>query len=207
MRTRMPIWFVAALLAVPSSAHALVVVGKQWFQPAATYGLTWPEINGVCGSGYCSGGSGKLAILNGWYWATNEDLQVLFEELILPGSIQFPTSTWVYGEVGSADIDAAIGPGAFAPSYLVDGGEIVGGFSRDLMPVEGFAYAPYLSDQFEPAAIDNAVLGGGGSFDSPFGAWLYRPVPEPSTLMLFVLGLIVLVLRRVVDAVSALVAR
>jgi hypothetical protein len=186
-----------AILSAPVSTHALVIGGKQWRQPVETYGLTWFEINSVCGSGYCLGGTGDLATLNGWNWASNEHLQALFEELILPDSIQFHTSTWVYGEIGSADIDAAIGPGAFAPSYLISGGEVVGGFSRDRMPVEGFAYAPYLVDLFDTAAIDNAVLGGGGSFDSPFGAWLYRPVPEPSALMLLAFGVLGVGLGRV----------
>ena len=54
-------------LAVATTAvHAEIIGDKDWRQLVDTAGLSNAQIQSVCGSGVCSGGTGALSTLNGW---------------------------------------------------------------------------------------------------------------------------------------------
>ncbi len=183
-----------------AEAATVVVAGREWRQLTDALNFTWNQVATVCNptTGACAGSLGATSF-DGWTWASNSDVQSLFEQLILPGTTQFPSSTSFFVALVSPDIDAAIGAAAFQPTNATGGAEIVLGWSRTLNPSQpGNAYAPFLIDYFSSA--DRADLGHFWSVTSARsdgGVWLYRTVPEPGSFMLAGLGLLGIgVMRR-----------
>jgi hypothetical protein len=193
------------LLAGPMVAQSasVIVGGKEWRQPADTFGSSWDDTAAICDptTGVCSG------TLSGWTWASNNDIQALFERLIRPGTTEFPTPTSNYSELNSVDIDTAFSPGYFDPTYHAFGVfEFVRGWSRTLavphVPGVAQAYSPYLQHYIgsEPAdqcllegegpplqCPDQAVLSEQRDTTQTFiggGVWLYRPAPPAQSLEL-----------------------
>lgn len=76
----------------------IYVDGKEWLQPDLFLGLKWNEINAVCPKGACSGIlNGR--VMDGWTWASVEDITTLFNYYITRGT---PGSgTWSFAEVNS----------------------------------------------------------------------------------------------------------
>jgi len=202
------------LLAGPMTAQAVGVVvgGIEWRQLTETRGLSYNMVATVCSTadGVCSGNIGATSF-DGWTWASDSDVQDLFEELIQPGSTQFPDITSTYAMANDPDIDAAIGPGAFTsmndyPEFLNRDFELVRGFSRTAVmygyPDVFAAWVPYLLNAFASDRVDEASLRGETwrtyVSDYSIGMWLYRavsvpepepePVPEPGAFALLCLG-------------------
>ena len=190
MTLKIPVLLAVGLLAGPTVAQAasVIVGGKEWRQPIDTLGATWDGTAAICDSttGVCSGA------LSGWTWASNADIQALFEELIRPGTTQFPTPTSDYAELDSLDIATAISlPNYFEKTYEAFGAfEIVRGWSRTLAPqvpgVPPAAYSPYLQNYVGPDSInDAAVLSEQRAPDTQIGGgvWLYRPAHQPALML------------------------
>ncbi len=194
MVSRLATLLVLALLGT-QTAHAVIIDGKDWRQLTETTDVSWLIANSSCGSGLCSGSIGEVSV-DGWFWASNDDVRGLFDSLIQPGTTQFPTAG-LYSAPGDPDIAAAIGA-VFAPTALSPIGtrtyREVRGLTRSLSG--GTTTLAYLLDSPFDTGLDFAGfdtsyptnLGGAGT-----GLWLYRPVgvdvPEPATLGLFGLAL------------------
>ena len=177
------------LLVGPMTAHAVGVVvgGKEWRQLTDTVNLSWNQVASVCNTttGVCSGSLGAVSF-DGWTWASRIDIQALFEELILPGTVQFPTLLSFYQVVpAGADIDAAIDvANAFAPTTVTSLYEEVRGWSRDTNGSDpSTAYAPYMINTFPATGWSDVAYIGSVSpkfaSNSSQGVWLYRSVPNP----------------------------
>jgi hypothetical protein len=190
----------AALLALgllaTQTANAVVIDGKDWRQLTETTDVSWLIADGACGSGTCSGSIGDVSV-DGWIWATNDDVRGLFDALIQPGSTQFP-AVGDYFALGDPDIANAIG-GVFAPTAVTPVGTRIDREVRGLTRSSsgGTTTLAYLLDNSLERGLDFAA------FDSSYptnlgspgtGLWLYRAagevaVAEPATFGLFGLGL------------------
>jgi hypothetical protein len=193
MRFRL-IAIVAMGLLAAQTASAVTIDGKDWRQLTDTTGFSWLQINAACGSGTCSGSIGTVSV-EGWMWATNADVQGLFETLVKPDSVQFPTATTSYYAAGDLDIANAV-RSVFDPTWIFQLGANqyleVRGLTRS--QANGTTTLAYLSDSpfltgLDYAAFDTAYPKNSG--DDHTGIWLYKPaaaVPEPGTLALFSAG-------------------
>jgi hypothetical protein len=185
------------LVAWTTVPRAEIIGDKDWRQPPDTLGMTWSQVDSVCGTGVCSGGTGALSTLNGWRWATEVEVQALFESLIDPEVINFPNPVGpnvdqflIYEQVNSAAIDAAIGPSLLSPTQSMDTYERISAWARgNPMPGTNGRYAGGMINGFEPTGIDSATIlfSSMTNLTVPRGAWLYRPlaeVPLPGPLVI-----------------------
>lgn len=203
MNARFAGLLIALLGLAPIPGNTVVVGDLDWRQVTATTGLSWDAVSSVCNSttGYCAG-SIDGANFDGWTWASNSDIRALFDQLIYPGTTQFPTNTSAFLDYDVPGADAAIDPTVFLPTTTLGNYfKAVIGWSRSTYP--GFpdvAYVPYLQHDVNTAMkSDGGVLGVGygTSTMAPYiGVWLYRAVPEPGSAWLMLLGLSGLILAR-----------
>jgi hypothetical protein len=192
MASKLAALFALVLLGT-QTAHAVIVDGKDWRQLTDTTDVSWLIANSSCGSGRCSGTIGDVSV-DGWTWASNDDVQGLFDALIMPGTTQFPTVA-NYSAPMDLDIAAAI-DSVFAPTALFKLGDFtyreVRGLTRSLSG--GATTLAYLMDS--PFANGPDIAGFDTAYPTNLGSpgtglWLYRTVdvPEPATLVLFGLAL------------------
>jgi hypothetical protein len=186
--------------------------GREWRQVLATKGISWADLAAACprgGAAPCSGMVGGVD-LDGWTWASHEQVKALFNTLLsdLPGAAPRHGLSDAVGSVAGARyywLVASLLSSAFEPTYLWPGNYGMGigiagmtssvddkgqavmgsfGYGHDMVSIEGhFAIQPM------PAALPYA------------GAWMWRPstaareavvlraIPEPGTTLMWALGL------------------
>lgn len=200
----------AAFFAGAMTANAGVIVGnKEWRQLTETTGFMWLEVAAFCNpsaswvpadtAGACNNPATLRGVsFFGWTWASNDEIEALFEQMIPTCTSQFEVFHSECSVADSADVDLAVGLPFFAPTEGVAGlYESAAGWSRNGSRSGIFTNgrSPRLTDYYDPSVPDVALL----AVSSPgyiripnFGVWLYRdaaPAPEPTTLTLFGLGL------------------
>lgn len=185
-----------------------VTIGSQeWAQVNLFTNLSWNTINAACPSGVCSSGSTLTSNsitwdMEGWTWASVEDVGSLFSTLIPPFTFS--------GVVGSAsEANSSWGPAFlndyFNPTFSYSYVKAIHGWTSTTSSSGLYAYKPYVSDLTDPLGKDVASTGYSTSisfmsFDS--GAWFYRAagteetVPEPASVILLAIGLTVLGIQR-----------
>lgn len=186
----------------PMAAHAVIVGDREWRQVTDTVGLTWNQIATVCdtATGACSGSLGGISF-DGWNWADNDAVLSMFDELILPGSMQFPGVPALFFDPTGTLISVLISPDVFLPTQLDDRFRLIRGWTRSRDDFDDFGFIAHLVDWLDDGT-DNAGLEQLGNANLSFpdvGAWLYRDVvrvAEPGTLAWFGLGLTGLALAR-----------
>lgn len=172
--------------------------GKEWAQPADFTGISWNTIFAVCGAGPCIG---NLIVpfrftyeMDGWTWASNAQVQSLFNTFTGRNDTAPTLFTEAYSEWAPAVL--AVFDSSFSPGF---GSDYVAGWTSSL-DAYGRGYLPFVRDDNG----DRPDLGGGDDevstkrtnfvfqqFESA-GAWFVRdakPVPTPATLALFGLAL------------------
>jgi hypothetical protein len=173
---------------------ATVVVGQnEWRQLTETTGFTWEQVNAICGAGPCS--------FDGWIWAGLRDVQLLFDALIEPGSVQFPPAECCYtAPLESEDIRAALLPPYFEPIFSHESVRSIEGWVRDTFPPDFRPFPFYFSAMMidYTGRADFVLIGPiiPGGFVPSGGVWLYRPlstpISEPSSLATSTLALLCL---------------
>lgn len=178
----------ATILLAPSFAVAdgVIVGDREWRQPIDTSGFQWSQVASVCSAttGACAGSLGGVSF-DGWTWASSEDVQDLFEQLIQPDSVQFPTIETNYFATKDPDIRAALGPGGFTPLATDFGPVRTGGWTRSVFLFAPLYFAPYLILDETGLEQDYACLycaGIGTDTGNYRGNWLYRPA-TPTMLL------------------------
>ena len=180
-------WIATVLLVPAMCAQAGVVVGdREWRQLTDTIDLTWNQVAAVCSTttGACGGSIGAVSF-DGWTWASIEDVQELFEQLIKPDSIEFPTIDTNYQALDDPDIQAALGPDGFTPVPAGFGPTRTGGWTRSPFrpAIPDYYFAPYLLLDATSELEDLACLYCAGPITEDAngyrGNWMYRPAtPE-----------------------------
>ncbi|KAI5911992.1 hypothetical protein PA01_18295 [Azoarcus sp. PA01] len=195
LTVRIAVALTLALLISPT-ANALVIDGRDWRQVSETVGVSWSQVAGACkeNTGVCKGSIGNV-LFDGWTWASVDDIRVLFDRLIFPQTVEFPTLDSSWGEFFGGNIDALIDESMFVNTYHHSPGiaEGVYGLSRSLyLDGDGTAHPlrPYLENYFLEGAGDSASLlsfAGKEATADWMGVWLYKSaflVPEPNSFSL-----------------------
>jgi hypothetical protein len=209
---------VSGLLLLGSmSANAVIIDGKDWRQLTETSGFSYDEIedNNVCNtsSGICTG-TWDSVDFNGYTWASMADIASLFEILAPLNNVDFANSEVYLDGADSTWADSAIDydgsgvdAGYFDATYTYVGvlgvatGGLVAGIVRThhaLNPGRTFAGAGMINDRAVGAnpncdcdtlSTANVIMMRNAG-DVTRGLWMYTsPVPEPSIMALFTLGL------------------
>lgn len=194
-----------------SSAAPVIVNGRMWLQPTEFVNLSWDKISERCSAstGQCSGALENGKSVDGYIWASVDDVNGLFNFLI-SGNASSPMS----GQTFYTQIDSTWGPellSLFTPvigfnnprEILVMGwtrsekspptdsqqprGYAIGEFSR--RPID----APRFIDAAETRTWADSTYSSRGN-----GSWFYRAaeLPSPGTVALVALGLAVLGIHR-----------
>ena len=197
------------LLVSAGWAHGSPIVadGREWLQPADFLGLSWNGVNDACNpavDGRCTGEIGGFD-LQGWTWASVEDMQALFNFYI--GSDELgPELVSVFSEVGTDWAGQIFADGFRETATFANGALGIYGWTRTLVP--GTVNPAYTAGAaWLENTLQNQAQTGGVSenqvdfvlFGGPIGVWFYREpesVPAPSTLVLLALGLWLMGLSR-----------
>lgn len=196
-----------------------IIDGREWLQPTAVLGVTWNEMNAVCGAGACAGSVGASAFdLTGWTWASIDQVGDLFSSITpLPqGGTDYADGDFSFTEnlLATLGFDATfvfpVLPGVVSQQVT-----LIGGLSSTLDAASGEAYAGVIASgetSFVPGLeiagtrISTEYLLGvdGDTLERLFsGGWFFRADPNavstPGSFALVVMG-VLLVLRRRVPA-------
>ena len=186
-------WTLCAIPLLGNAAN-VIVGGREWRQLSETDSLSYAAFVNACGlsgTGVCD------SQFAGWTWASNSDVQSLFDEIIQPGTTNFPTSISDYAASNDPDIAAAVRPPYFQSTYRAfDQFEFVRGITRDLA-APGMSYRPEIQSYDGPnlLATDHAFLSNTIASDTTNlfqrgGAWMYvTPVPLPGAVWLLGSGI------------------
>jgi hypothetical protein len=201
-------------LAMPALSGAIITDtifadGKDWAQPDlfvdGSNGLTWNDVSAVCPAGVCGGDwlvNGTVYDMDGWQWASVQDMNNLFNYYLGPGT--FGTEPKELTGFNIAPVFFADGWRAIEqPTFPTpnDFNDLTGLTSTTRVDNPDVAHLAYVSrldsslvgDYYSTAAIDPK---NGNTFGFVWSAWFYKTadVPAPSTLFLTFAGLL-LILR------------
>lgn len=170
----------------PITAADIVTVGaKEWAQPDLFTNLSWSDIDAVCPGGVCGSGSLNDYEMNGWSWASVDELNALFNHYL---SAQ-----------GVSDTDL-LGPGpdtydeldsSWAPSFFTSAGwrptsadldnSILNGYTS-IFDIGSGAYHGALVHRLPIGSSDDraltAVQSNPANASPTTGAWFYRSLPD-----------------------------
>lgn len=186
--------------------------GREWRQVLATKGIAWADLAAACpreGSAPCSGMVGGVD-LDGWTWASREQVKALFDTLLsdLPGAEPRHGLSDAVGSLAGPRyywLAASLLAGAFEPTYLWPGNYGMGigvagmtstldksgqpvmgsfGYGHNMVSIEGhFAIQPM------PAALPYAGAWMWRQSTAAREALVLRAIPEPGTPLMWALGL------------------
>ncbi|MFK7977021.1 MAG: hypothetical protein AB8C02_12845 [Halioglobus sp.] len=148
--------------------------GNEWAQIDLFDGLTYAEIAAVCAGGPCSGTLNGFD-MDGWTWASAQDVLDLFNSYEATGSVTAPVPGTVF--ISTTFIPALVLSG-FNPTNLgPSGGDQLGGFTSD-PELTSFATTTDLS-QLPPVTPGRTGLEVGNTpINAPSGddegGWFYR---------------------------------
>jgi len=199
----------SALLAQPNYVDG---AGREWRQLIETQGYAWNEISkvGINGcdtlTGACSGTlSGGLNV-DGWIWASYDDVAQLFIGVGVspPPPIGGGLTVEINSSWAPAMIDrdgAGPDPGYFYRTFDARPNDIIAGITRTI--IMNRALAPYVLDDFAADSQDFIMNNARDPrFFSPGeGIWMYRvnealpPIPEPTIFWLMLSAAILMRLR------------
>lgn len=183
----------------------VTVDGRDWLQPVDFINLSWNTMNSVCNAttGLCSGSLGGNS-LDGWIWASVDDVNSLFNHYLGAAHTLGP---------GPDTFEQA--DGVWALAFFADGWLMTnGGIDTGIKEVFG-STRDTVTDGASGATLANIGLMSWGTRDgspvetttttakaqtsdsSPnIGAFIFRPVPSPGTLPLLGLSLAALAYCR-----------
>jgi len=158
-----------ALSAAPIT-DTVTANGKTWAQVSLFTDLSWDDINAVCPGGICGAGTLNGYDMQGWTWASVEEVHALLSVYV--GTISPWTPPYIYYEPNSL----------WAPAFFADGWNETADFSGPALwgwtatSEENYnteAYYSYLADNI---SSDDAVAifhqpKGAGTLER--GAWFY----------------------------------
>jgi hypothetical protein len=203
MRPYSFLYFLGILLfSLPASA--VFVDGKNWMQVKETSFFTFSDVAGTAcnlGTGVCSGNAtnnqGTTLNLDGWTWASSQDIESLFEAVTGAPSGTFGPLNPTNYSVSKNDDDWADDfvdiDGAGSDTGLFDAMDATANENFWVAGVTRTVYENNKTDRSYIRSIDTtnvAVVRNNVGFDNArihTGLWFYRTQSVPAPLTLFVL--------------------
>ena len=186
-----PQGFTLNFIVAAEISDTVIVGDTEWAQVDLFTGLSWNEINAACPGGACGQGTLNGYRMEGWKWATVEEVNGLFNGYLsaagVPDADLLGALPDAYQASGSDSI--------WAPAFFDDGwwgiydelsdSTFTSGLTRDTSastPNDGAVAA--LTDAIPPSLLDDiaaSYYGLSKTDVSPVtGAWFYRPLDSDS---------------------------
>ncbi|MFK7977287.1 MAG: hypothetical protein AB8C02_14220 [Halioglobus sp.] len=220
LRSRLLFSFLGSLFScflVSGAAQANPIIeGREWLQPSAVLGVSWNELNAVCGTGECAGTVGASDVdLSGWTWASIGQVGDLFSSITpLPSGAtdyadgDFSFTTNLLATLGfDATFVFPVLPGVVSQEVT-----LLAGLSSTLDAASGEAFAGVIASgetsflkglEIAGTRISTGYLldVGAGTLESiAAGGWFFRDVPNavptPGSFALVAVGIFLLLRRR-----------
>ncbi len=185
-----------SLIVFSINTNAVVIDGKEWYQPSALSGISWQQFNAICPNGNCSG-TLQSEDLTGWTWANVSEVNALFKT--------FVDLTVNSGVVNKVEANSTWAP-AFQNVFNTAGNSsIVSGWTRSTISSSGdpnaFARLGQVSNGPSLDRITTSVFVRPNARSST-GAWMFRTpqavvtASQPSSFLLFLLCSIGLIYQQ-----------